>query len=254
MHGGWLDFRGGGSTVDGIVIFGGGLFFIATSVVGVRLLVLSRARPSQPETLLGLAFLVGGTLGGSVGQYVFVAAGSHPPEVMGLIVFTYAVASVLGIALYNAFTWRVFRAGEPWAAALVGMILCCGIGIIAWLGATGAFETGVQQRSQRLALTLASAIGPIWATVEGLRYHRVMKKRLALGLADPVVTNRFLLWGLGSLCASLIVLSAIAPTLLDASHPLARLGLYSIGILGTCIKEAPEVAARRRHRSPTGSG
>jgi hypothetical protein len=35
-----------------------------------------------------------------------------------------------------------------------------------------------------------------WGAVEALRWWRLLRRRLALGLADPVVTNRFLLWGL----------------------------------------------------------
>ena len=35
-----------------------------------------------------------------------------------------------------------------------------------------------------------------WASFESFRYWRAMRKREALGLADPVVTNRFLLWTL----------------------------------------------------------
>ena len=36
----------------------------------------------------------------------------------------------------------------------------------------------------------------VWTAFEGFRYYGMMKKRMALGLADAVVTNRFLLWAL----------------------------------------------------------
>jgi hypothetical protein len=36
-----------------------------------------------------------------------------------------------------------------------------------------------------------------WASLESLVYWRLMRRRLALGLADPLVTNRFALWGMG---------------------------------------------------------
>jgi len=35
--------------------------------------------------------------------------------------------------------------------------------------------------------------------LEGMRYYRMMRKRMALDLADAVVTNRFLLWGFSGL-------------------------------------------------------
>jgi hypothetical protein len=37
-----------------------------------------------------------------------------------------------------------------------------------------------------------------WSSFESLLYWSRMRRRLRLGLADAVVTNRFLLWGIGS--------------------------------------------------------
>jgi hypothetical protein len=45
-----------------------------------------------------------------------------------------------------------------------------------------------------------------WMAVESLRYHALLRRRLALGLADPVVTNRFLVWGAGAAATSVLVL------------------------------------------------
>ena len=224
------------------VILGGGLFFLATAVVGARLLLLARRNRTQPELLLGLAFFVGGTLGGGMGQYVLLAADQHTPETLGSIVFLYCLVSVFGMALYNAFTWRVFRDGTLWAALLVAGILTSGLAIVAWYGATGVFETGVQPPLQRCVMMAGSSVGPIWATVEAFRYYLLMKKRIALGLADPMVTNRFLLWGLGSLCASVIVLGAIPGIFLDPSHGLVQASLLNIGVLGTLASLAYALA------------
>ena len=35
----------------------------------------------------------------------------------------------------------------------------------------------------------------LWTSVESLTWWRRMHRRVALGLADPVVANRFFLWG-----------------------------------------------------------
>jgi hypothetical protein len=43
----------------------------------------------------------------------------------------------------------------------------------------------------------------LWGSAEALRYWRVLRRRLRLGLTDPVVTNRFFLWGLGAGAAGL---------------------------------------------------
>jgi hypothetical protein len=42
--------------------------------------------------------------------------------------------------------------------------------------------------------------------VESLRYHALLRRRMALGLADPVVTNRFFVWGVGSGATCILVL------------------------------------------------
>ena len=34
----------------------------------------------------------------------------------------------------------------------------------------------------------------LWSAIEGFVHHRNARKRMALGLADPVVTNRFFVW------------------------------------------------------------
>jgi hypothetical protein len=48
-----------------------------------------------------------------------------------------------------------------------------------------------------------------WVSLESLRYYLLMRKRRALGLADPVVTNRFFVWGAGEGVASLVVLALL---------------------------------------------
>ena len=44
------------------------------------------------------------------------------------------------------------------------------------------------------ATGLARATALAWAFGESLRYRLMMRRRARLGLADPVVANRFLLW------------------------------------------------------------
>ncbi len=42
-----------------------------------------------------------------------------------------------------------------------------------------------------------------WGSFEALRFWLRMRRRLALGLANPEVANRFLLWGIGAGTAGL---------------------------------------------------
>ena len=62
--------------------------------------------------------------------------------------------------------------------------------------AEAAFEAGDYRRAADLAKPLLETDQK--AGAEALLYWRKMRRRLRLGLADPVVTNRFFLWGLGA--------------------------------------------------------
>ncbi len=57
--------------------------------------------------------------------------------------------------------------------------------------------------------------------------------RLALGLADPVVVNRFLLRKLGALCATLIVLAGGVIIAVPPAHSLVQISMMSVGLLGS---------------------
>lgn len=44
-------------------------------------------------------------------------AKNHSPETLGTMLFLYCIVGVIGIGLYNMFTWRVFRPRDTWSAA-----------------------------------------------------------------------------------------------------------------------------------------
>jgi hypothetical protein len=76
-------------------------------------------------------------------------------------------------------------------------------------------------------------------SLESLRYYGQMRRRRALGLADPVVTNRFLVWGAGEAVASLLVLGLFVATALDTettiSHPLVRVLMTLAGLVNALV-------------------
>jgi hypothetical protein len=51
----------------------------------------------------------------------------------------------------------------------------------------------------------------LWNMTESYRYWGLLRRRIALGLADPLVTNRFFLWGTGSLLSSAAIWTASIP-------------------------------------------
>jgi hypothetical protein len=72
----------------------------------------------------------------------------------------------------------------------------------------------------------------LWTALERFHYHRMALRRLALGLADPIVANRFFLWGFfGPMASSLTAISAVTAFL--GSRPSGTpVTMLPMGVLG----------------------
>jgi len=174
-----------------------GLFSVLTSwFVGLRLVLLARRTRQAPELLIGLAlFLAGGCWSPLVAIGRQATALSDP--VRAALVVAGAVCGVAGMTSLAVFNWRVYRPGAAWApvaSALIALALvaaflvqCLGIGWVEYA------------HTEQGPWLLASWIGVgiyLWASVEAWRQYRMQVRRQALGLADPVVTDRMRLWAL----------------------------------------------------------
>ena len=194
------------------------LFVAISAVVGTRLLLLSRRTRCKPELLLGMGVLGTAVLGYGVLIAAIVVRG---PE---KLVATRAIEQVLqgvgvvlhdvGVTCFVLFVLFTFRAGERWAIGLAGLLL----GSL-WLG-----EIGWESQNHFRSATVGNAFWwlrygviwtyPLWAMIESYRYYALMRRRLALGLVDPMVANRFFLWGTGSLGTCLAIWVSSIPLLL----------------------------------------
>jgi hypothetical protein len=184
-------------------------------VVAVRLLLLARRSREAPELLLGLAILGTAVLGYGVliaSQILRLQAtgGEVPNAAIGLSAVGKTLHD-LGVGCFLVFVLKVFRPGELFArglAAGAGTMLFFGLA----LGMlTGSLRTEVVGSTAWLCEYLVIFSYPLWLTFESLRYWRLMRLRAALGLADSLVANRFLLWGVGSLFTALAIWTASAP-------------------------------------------
>ncbi len=96
------------------------------------------------------------------------------------------------------FTWHVFRPGPGWARTLA----LGGVGVLFAAGFAGVvrgvmIEDLAQLRAASpsgLVLVLAAEAVYGWTTIEAVRYRALLKRRIPLGLADPLVADRFGLW------------------------------------------------------------
>jgi len=184
-------------------LLGMSAFALASFVVGLRLILLSRRTGLLPEKMIGLSLF----LAGGCGAILLVLSGFAGDA--RWLVATAAIAMVnLGVAALGVFTWRVFRptlAGATLVAACVMLLLMSMIVDRAaghYLGMGRSSFSIVSDYAGRLIL-----YG--WATAETLRQHLLARRRVRLGLTDPLVANRFLLWSLATTAAFGIWLHAL---------------------------------------------
>ncbi len=208
-----------------------GLNALLCVVLGVRLLRLG-ARTGGPERLLGVFFLVG-HFGATVFGSIVYMGWADPrlalpdPWLRPLHAAQLATGS-LGLGCVYAFTWHTFRPGARWARALVRGAVSALVASFAGFGLTEGFAVRVLNGWIYWLGWLARSGALLWMGFESLRYHALQRRRMRLGLADPLVVNRFLLLGLW----------AAALFLLGASDPLARVWYWSV--TGTATHWLPE--------------
>lgn len=170
------------------------LFLVASGSAGGRLLWRGRARDRAHERLLGVTCFFGGPLG--YVPLILVVSGATPDALTReLRAFGHANLELSAMALY-VFTARVFR---PHSRAAGALAAAAALGLVAtWLGLV--FVDGLEGRALDGSFaywadfTLRGA-AYVWAAAESLRHHAAARRRLALGLVDAVVAERFLLWG-----------------------------------------------------------
>jgi hypothetical protein len=175
-------------------------FLLTGGVVGMRLLWLARRTRQLPELLIGTALVAANVL-----FFPLAGASGMGRNAVGEVQLGLFAAAMLvlwfAISCLIAFTWRTFRPHERWAKALALLLSAPLLGLVGGLLVTlrasppeaGSFEAG-KFWTGLIRAPLLGAYG--WNLLEALRQYGMAKRRLALGLGDPVVANRFLLWGL----------------------------------------------------------
>ena len=167
-----------------------GLVSVGLAMLGIRLLRLSRRTGALPEFWLGLAFAFAGP---SAALLPLAATeGMATPLARGLA-FTAQAGMTAAVACLVVFTWRVFRADSVLARWLFGTLIAANViaGAAVLLG-----DTPIPVGRVGLAVILVRSFSLLWLFFESARYARKMRRRVRLGLGDPLVANRFALWSI----------------------------------------------------------
>jgi len=151
-----------------------------------------------PELLLGIALITVGFLCYAIGTAAKLLFSASEPT-RGLFTMLGLGLEGLGQLPLIGFAWRVFHPRSR-VAAVVAVAL--GLGIIgAFSGEVGSgqflrYSDSVPAEGPWVPLgLLARGTAPAWMAFECLRFHRQLRRRLSVGLADPLVVNRVALWG-----------------------------------------------------------
>jgi hypothetical protein len=178
------------------------LFIAEVSYILVGIDLIRRAKKARglPEFFLGLAFVFNGLsyLFADLPSFIDLEAILNEFSFIGRI---FAALCALTIA---AFTWRVFRSGDAWAKWAFwanGALLVVGLTVSAfegdWVGTYPLTYTGFWFE------WLGGFVPFIWFAAESLGAYSRSRRKLRIGLGDPVVCNRFLLIGLYGTLASI---------------------------------------------------
>jgi hypothetical protein len=235
------------------------LYVGVVSLVGVRMLWLARRTRGRPECLIG----AGSLLICGVGFPTSVASG-FGRDVAGLNLPLWLgseLVTQVGIVLIYGFTQQVFRPGVGWARALIAAAALWLPASLAGAGlALAAAQPGdssvVAARPWLLACFAGYSGCFVWSALESLHHHGMARRRQALGLAEPAVANRFLLWAAYSLAATGInAANALGVVLgLDLStSPVVLLpagGLALVGSVAMTLVFLPPACYRERLRGP----
>ncbi len=167
--------------------------------VGVRLVRLARRTKGFPERMLGISCLAGPGLVAPC--LVVVHAIAEPEALVRAAAFVGQIGYALFCSVMVMFTWQCFRPDEAWSrwlvrASIATVVFSAAVGMARALGLASVLELRDMDHWAFRAIGIASVVGHVWTGLESFNYYRQMRKRRVLGLADPVVTNRFLLWSL----------------------------------------------------------
>ena len=201
--------------VNAIIQAIAGTLYLATiSTVGIRVLILARRNRGMPELLLGISLVVGGTFGASLEAGGMSGTEAElEPALAGALYGTGKAFSIVGFVCQALFIRNVFRPTEAWAAGLVAMVVFAQLGLYTAYAAAGTFSTGVIPKELFLVEFVARAFGSVWFIAEALRYYGMMRKRLSLGLADPMVTDRFRVWAVAGILGLVMLGTSLPPVI-----------------------------------------
>jgi len=200
---------------------------VVFATLGVRLVRIA-SRSGGPERWLGAFFLAAGV---ALPLRAGVAMGTDFGLEPGLVNVLGQLVLSLGLVALAHFVRRVFRPETPWARHAFAAVCALAALQLTLFVASGAARD--QASAVHIVVSSCTVAVFAWAFGESLLYWRAMRRRLALGLADPVVANRF---GLFTLWTGAVVF-----------FPVIVLGLRIVVYLAGSVAGDASASVEARH-------
>jgi len=201
--------------LDALLLLSTAAFILAGSVVGARLLSAAVCARELPDFVVGFSLFMLSAI--AYPLILLGGSGDLSLEAAKLVTILSTTALVLGWAGVFFFTQRVFRPRESWAAALasagVAMLLYGLVAGVPYFQRATDRAALTSSESPALWVECAAVLAYAWTAFEGFRCWAQARRRLRLGLADPLVVNRFLLWGWIGVASLLSTAPSLAITL-----------------------------------------
>jgi hypothetical protein len=175
---------------------GGLAFTLVCLVIGLRLILLSLRTRHLPELLVGSGLFLMAGLGYPLSA-VARQATELAPATRAALGCAGALCVMVGVVANTAFTWLLFRRDERWGGALLAAVASMAVGLFAVESWAGDWITGRAFFWSWIPAPITISMG--WAFLECAHYHGMLRRRLRLELADPVVTDRFRLYAMAML-------------------------------------------------------
>jgi hypothetical protein len=181
--------------------------------LGARVLRRSFAEGGGlPERLLGIHLIATIGFGSLLLSIASMSAyGGEPlaPAIFTALVVGGNVATIAGLGLALWFSALVFHGGTRGPMTLAAASTASMAAAFAWYVAAGGASTpGAIFGPSYWPLVAAISVSDLWLVWDALACRRRMLKRLALGLVEPIVVERMLLWSVASLSRLVLVLMA----------------------------------------------
>ena len=181
--------------------------------LGGRLLRRGWGARAMPELLLGGHLFL--TLGLASLLLTVVALHGHSrdtvvPHVPGLfgLAVTGNAFTIVGLICALAFNAEVFHGGSrPARIAVVVGSVAMWVGFY-WLFRDGDLSSALRYDAGYYPLAATMLVADAWIVGEALHFRAQLRRRLALGLCEPIVVERVLLWAVGALARAILILMA----------------------------------------------